>query len=81
MPAQHHNRPLTTALLISALTPLAHRIDLVDRPDARKLHVGRIPLVGGIALFCGFWMGALTLSVSLYDYRAFFAAAFLLCGI
>ena len=35
---------------IVALAPLAVRIGLVDRPDARKRHVGEVPLVGGIAL-------------------------------
>lgn len=32
------------------LRKLAQRIDLVDRPNARKLHNGAIPLVGGISI-------------------------------
>lgn len=68
----------TTWALISSLTPLAHRAGLVDEPSARKIHSGRIALVGGIALFCGFWIGALTLDVSLHDYRPFLAASSLL---
>ena len=68
----------TTAILIAVLTPLAHRIGLVDIPDHRKVHNGQVALVGGLAFYAGFWMGALTLEVSLFDYRAFFAASFLL---
>ncbi|MGD8329015.1 MAG: MraY family glycosyltransferase, partial [Acidobacteriota bacterium] len=57
---------------------MAHRIGLVDEPSADKIHSGRIALVGGIAIFCGFSIGTLTLNTSLYDYRAFWAASFLL---
>ena len=31
---------------------LAKRIGLVDKPNERKLHVGQIPLVGGISIYC-----------------------------
>jgi UDP-GlcNAc:undecaprenyl-phosphate GlcNAc-1-phosphate transferase len=41
--------------LISALIlrRLALKMNLVDAPDHRKSHVGRIPLVGGISIFMG----------------------------
>ena len=29
-------------------------VNLVDRPTSRKLHVGNIPLVGGISIFLTF---------------------------
>lgn len=32
---------------------LALKVNLVDAPDDRKNHVGRIPLVGGISIFAG----------------------------
>ena len=38
-----------TALL--ALRPFARYVGLVDRPSARKLHHGSIPLIGGIGVF------------------------------
>lgn len=38
---------LTTSLLV----PLAHKINLLDVPDQRKDHAGRIPLIGGIAIY------------------------------
>ncbi len=51
--------PFTFAALVScALVPVlsvpARRIDLVDRPDERKHHIGAIPLVGGLAIYLGF---------------------------
>ncbi len=35
------------------MRPLARRVGLVDRPDARKRHRGSIPLVGGLCFFIG----------------------------
>jgi len=45
---------LATALIIYFTIPKAVRIGLVDRPSSQKLHQGKIPMVGGIAIFCGF---------------------------
>lgn len=42
-----------TLVAIFSLRPLAPRLGLVDRPDARKCHKGRIPLIGGICFFLG----------------------------
>ena len=33
------------------LSKLAKRVGLVDRPDARKKHIGEIPVVGGVSIF------------------------------
>jgi UDP-GlcNAc:undecaprenyl-phosphate GlcNAc-1-phosphate transferase len=57
-----------TVAFILLLRPIARAIGLVDRPDARKMHVGNIPLVGGIAIFLavafatvfGVWMSGRT---------------------
>lgn len=38
---------------IFSLRPLARRFGLTDRPDARKHHSGRIPLIGGLCFFLG----------------------------
>lgn len=40
-------------VLMPVLIHLAPRLGLEDRPDTRKDHTGRVPLVGGIALFGG----------------------------
>lgn len=50
---------LMSVLAILALRPLAAAGGLVDRPDARKRHVGEVPLVGGIAITLAVWGGAL----------------------
>lgn len=35
---------------------LAHKVGLVDRPNARKLHHGNIPLVGGVSVYLSLWV-------------------------
>ena len=69
---------LVSAALVWALKPLAIRIGLVDSPGERKQHAGHVPLVGGIAIFCGFMFAVLVLELSLDSYRAFFAGTALL---
>lgn len=61
--------------LLHLLGPVARRIGLVDMPNDRKAHQGSMPLIGGVAMFCGFALAALTLDMGLTAYRAFFAAA------
>lgn len=51
---------IATISLILLLRPVAMRVGLVDKPDARKLHDGAMPLVGGIAIFV-----AMAIAVSL----------------
>ena len=48
---------LVTCLFIWALIPVAHRINLVDKPGGRKKHNGSIPLIGGIAMYIGLIIG------------------------
>lgn len=48
-----------TLLALITLAPIAHKIDLVDRPTHRKQHDHVVPLVGGIAIFISFLIGAL----------------------
>nr|QCH03165.1 undecaprenyl-phosphate alpha-N-acetylglucosaminyl 1-phosphate transferase [Plesiomonas shigelloides] len=50
---------MTTWLAILVLRPTSQRIGLVDVPNARKLHVGAVPLVGGIAVSFGVLMATL----------------------
>lgn len=42
---------LLCAVSILAMSKIAKRIGLIDRPDVRKKHVGEIPIVGGISIF------------------------------
>ncbi|MGL5486330.1 MAG: UDP-N-acetylglucosamine--undecaprenyl-phosphate N-acetylglucosaminephosphotransferase [Shewanella sp.] len=50
---------VTTWLAILVLRPTSQHIGLVDVPNARKLHVGAVPLVGGIAVSFGVVMATL----------------------
>lgn len=42
---------LLTSALILWMKPLAAVVGLVDVPDARKVHSGEIPLIGGLSIF------------------------------
>src|SRR5688500_8080597 len=50
-----------TLAAIFWLRPLARRIGLVDRPNKRKRHRGRVPLIGGLCFFLGTIAGLLYL--------------------
>ncbi len=67
-----------TINLLFVLQNLAKRIGLVDKPDHRKHHSNEIPLIGGIAMFCGFVLAVLLLEQPLSGLRSLFAGAFIL---
>lgn len=54
------------------LTPIAHNVGLVDRPNSRKHHRKPTPLTGGISIFIAIMMGALLLPIGLGVYRMLF---------
>ncbi len=65
--------PLMAAIMISfivtvafllALRPVAVSVGLVDRPGGRKLHVGDVPIIGGIAMFIGIIGGFVVLGAA-----------------
>ena len=46
---------VVSALVLRALYPWASRLGLLDHPsERRKIHSDATPLIGGIAIFCGF---------------------------
>ncbi len=49
----------SSAVAIAFLYNYAERLGLVDRPNARKKHVGNIPVIGGLCAFFGVIAGAL----------------------
>src|SRR5438046_7583068 len=49
-----------TAVLTLTLRPLALRLRITDKPGGRKQRIGEIPLVGGIAMFIGTLVAAVT---------------------
>lgn len=67
-----------TALMVALLRPVAIHIGLIDQPGERKVHSDGVPLVGGLAMFCGFALAALTLDLAFTPYRSFFAAVAIL---
>lgn len=44
-------------LAMFALRPLAIAVNLIDRPGGRKLHVGEVPVVGGLGMLLGMVLG------------------------
>ena len=69
---------LATAFLAYTLIPLARRVDLVAKPSNHGIHQQEIPLVGGIAMFCGFMLALLLLPQSLCAMRGVFGGMFIL---
>jgi len=65
---------LTLQLVIAAFVitriavSLGARSGLLDKPDARKRHVGDVPLAGGIAIFLTLLFGTFVLGVEPYNY-------------
>ncbi|MDF2181418.1 UDP-N-acetylglucosamine--undecaprenyl-phosphate N-acetylglucosaminephosphotransferase [Neptuniibacter sp. CAU 1671] len=53
---------LVSLISIKILVPIAHKVGLVDQPDARKTHQGAIPLVGGIAISISLFLAVFTLT-------------------
>jgi UDP-GlcNAc:undecaprenyl-phosphate GlcNAc-1-phosphate transferase len=50
---------LASVGLTAPVRQLALRIGLVDRPGPRKVHLKPIPLLGGVAIYCGFILAVL----------------------
>ena len=69
---------LATACLIFFLKPRAVHIGLVDTPTARKQHAGEVPLIGGIAMFCGFIFSCLAIDLSFQELKPYFAACLII---
>lgn len=52
-----------TSLAIWKMHPLAARLGLVDKPNARKRHHGHVPVIGGLCFFAGMIAGLLYLGI------------------
>ncbi len=50
---------ISSFFAIIMLRPLAVKAGLVDKPNARKAHVGHIPLIGGISVYLGLLVASL----------------------
>ena len=69
---------ISTFIAIYLLRPFAISINLVDIPNARKLHAGSVPLIGGIAMFFGVVVSILVLPYDLNDFNYFLLASLIL---
>lgn len=49
---------LITAFAIKTLRKFAKKLGLLDQPNARKHHIGSVPLIGGLSIFIGLTVGA-----------------------
>jgi UDP-GlcNAc:undecaprenyl-phosphate GlcNAc-1-phosphate transferase len=61
-----------------ALRPIARGVGLIDRPGGRKMHVGEIPVIGGIAMAGGLAVGSLYSHGAIQGFPFFVTAAGLL---
>ena len=66
---------IVSSLSIILLTPVAKKMGLVDVPNHRKMHVGHIPLIGGISIYTGLLIG-----ISLYLRPDQASLTFLVCS-
>lgn len=67
-----------TINLLFILKSIARRIGLVDKPNRRKTHRGRTPLIGGLAMFGGFVFTALMIEPLSIDLRYLLSGAIIL---
>ncbi len=61
-------------LLINAARTYAAKLNLIDRPAGRKQHIGEIPTVGGLAIYCAFFLGT-SLEFGLFSHYSVLLAA------
>lgn len=59
-------------LLLHFLAPIARKIDLVDRPSARKRQDFSVPLIGGLSMGIAFSLSMLLFPIGLESYRILF---------
>jgi UDP-GlcNAc:undecaprenyl-phosphate GlcNAc-1-phosphate transferase len=56
-------------LITRVMVSFGARMGLVDAPDARKQHLGEVPLTGGIAIFLTLLFGTFALDITPYNYQ------------
>jgi len=69
---------LVSTVFLVALRPVAIALGLVDKPGGRKLHVGDVPIVGGVAMFAGMFAGLLMLKFPAHFLLPIFVACSLI---
>lgn len=59
---------ISALLTVRAAAGIGPRLGLVDAPDARKQHRGRVPLTGGIGIFATLLLGTLWFDIPPYSW-------------
>ena len=72
---------LISTICIIKLRPIAIKLNLVDTPGGRKMHQGKVPLIGGIAIFIAICLSLLGTDIPLQPYRSLLAAMAILAFI
>lgn len=72
---------LVTMLFMFALRPVARGLGLIDKPGGRKMHLGEIPVIGGLSMTLGFLIASIYSTTAVQDYPFFIAAVLLLVAI
>lgn len=71
----HFGLPLlVTVLFMFALRPIARGVGLIDHPGGRKMHVGDVPVIGGLAMAGGLLVGSLYSSSAIAGFPFFLTA-------
>lgn len=61
-----------------ALRPVARGVGLIDRPGGRKMHVGEVPVVGGLSMMGGLAVGGLYSYTAIKGFPFFFTSVAML---
>ena len=69
---------LITWIVIPPLINVARQKNIYDEPGPRKLHTGRVPLLGGVAIFAGTLIAFLFLASRYFEARHLFIVVSLL---
>lgn len=59
---------IAAVIITRATASLGARAGLLDKPDARKRHLGAVPLTGGIGIFLSLLFGTFVLGIPPYTY-------------
>ena len=70
-----------TAAFMFVLRPLANSIGLIDHPGGRKAHVGNVPIIGGVAMFFGVFVGLTLIQGPSAELFSLFVACLMLVAI
>jgi UDP-GlcNAc:undecaprenyl-phosphate/decaprenyl-phosphate GlcNAc-1-phosphate transferase len=66
---------VVTVLFHLSLRPVAHAVGLVDRPGGHKIHVGAVPVIGGLCMYLALLTGLPLVSPPVFGTMPFLVAA------